>query len=234
MTTGYGKWDVLSQQVAEATTNNPYIEKKQQAYWSIRRTNQLNDFDAWTQETQASLDSLEKQGFDTAAAQRSLDVIASKRPNLDAALESKSEDRIIAMNSEILPLTRQLGDQVQEAQAQVSEAERMQFLVDQGFRAVARTDRINYDLTVILLDIGPAESPLINLKTDLEAANWILTTGNLGMANTPFQFSKKDLKDLSMAYRDLASTADIPPDLSATLRAMVITLNNAADQMEVQ
>jgi hypothetical protein len=233
MTTGYGKWNDLSLQVRAATTNNPYIDEKQQAYWSVRRTNQLKDFDAWVLDTQASLDLLTKQGFDMAAAQRSLDVIGSKRPDLLAALESKNEDQIASVNGVIRPLTQQLGVQVQEAQAQVSEAERMQFLVEQGYRVVKRADIINNDLTMILLDIGPAEPALRQLKTDLAATDRMLATRNLGMAKTPFTLVKQDLRDLSMAYRDTANTATLPEDLTATLRAMVITLDNAADQMEV-
>lgn len=232
MTTGYGKRDVFTQQIGAATTNNPYIDQKQKAYWSIRRTNQLEDFDTWVLDTQASLDLLTKQGFDMAEAQRSFDVIGSKRRDLEAALESKSEDRIADVNRVILPLTRQLGDQVLEAQAQVSEAERMQFLVEQGYRVVNQADIINTDLTVILLDIGPAEPALRQLKIDLAATNRMLATGNLGVAKTPLSLAKKDLKDLSMAYRDTANTADLPPDLTAILRAMVITLDNTADQME--
>ena len=234
MTIGYGKQDELSFAIGAATTNNPYIGQRQRAYWSIRRTNQLQDFDAWTEETQASLDTLKKQGFDMAAAQRSLDVIGSKRPDLESALESKSEGRIATVNGVIFPLTRQLGEQVQEAQAQVSDAERMQFFVEQGYRAVARADQINNDLMFILLDIGPAEPPLRQLKIDLAVTDRMLGTGSLATAKTPLSLVKRDLKDLSMAYRNTVNTADLPPDLTAALRAMVITLDNTADQMEVQ
>lgn len=233
MEIGHGKPDLLSRQVGAATTNNPHIVEREQAYWSIRRTNQIRDFDAWVKDAQASLDILKLQGFDTSSAQRTLAVIGSKRPDLDAALAAKSEDRIATVNGVISPLTRQLGSQVQEAQAGVSEAERMQFFVEQGYRAVAQADQINNDLIVILLDIGPPETTLRQLKIDLASLDRMLATGNLGMAKTPFLHVKKDLKDLSMAYRDTANSASLPPDLTAAIRAMVITLDNAADQMEV-
>jgi len=234
MEIGYGKPDVLSRQVGEATSGNPYIVQREQAYWNIRRTNQIRDFDAWVKESQGSLDTLKTQGFDTAQAQRTLDVIGSKRPGLDAALAAKSGERIADINGVILPLTRQLGAQVQEAQAGVSDTERMQFFVEQGYRAVARADQINNDLIVILLDIGPPETSLRQLKIDLAAMDRMLKAGNPGMAKTPFLHVKKDLKDLSMAYRDTANSASLPPDLAAAVRVMVITLDNAADQMEVQ
>ena len=233
MVIGYGKPEVLSRQVGAATTNNPYIGQREQAYWSIRRTNQMRDFDSWVKESQASLDTLKTQGYDTSQAQRTLAVIGSKRPDLDAALAAKSGERIAAINGVILPLTRQLGEQVQETQAGVSDLERMQFFVEQGYRAVARADQINNDLIVILLDIGPPETSLRQLKTDLAATDRMLKAGNPALAKTPFLHAKKDLKDLSMAYRDTANSASLPPDLAAAIRVMVITLDNAADQMGV-
>lgn len=234
MEIGHGKPDVLSQKVGEATTANPYIVEREQAYWSIRRTNQVRDFDAWVTESQGSLDTLKTQGFDITSAQRTLDVIGSKRPGLDAALAAKSGERIAEVNAVILSLTRQLGEQLQEAQAGVSDTERMQFFVEQGYRAVARADQINNDLIVILLDIGPPETSLRQLKIDLAAMDRMLKAGSPSMAKTPFLHVKKDLKDLSMAYRDTANSASLPPDLAAALRVMVITLDNAADQMEVR
>lgn len=233
MAKGHGKPDELSRKIGAATTNNPYIGEKKAAYWNTRRTLQLADFDAWVLVSQGSLDTLRKQGYDTAAGQRSLDVIVSKRPDLAAALESKSEDQILAANGVILPLTQQLGEQAGEIQGQVSEGERIQFYIDQGYRAVYRADTLNRDLTMILLDIGPPEPALKKLKTDLVTTSRTLKTGNLPLTKAPLTLVKKDLKDLSMSYRDIANAQDLPPDLMANLRSMVITLDTTADQMEV-
>jgi hypothetical protein len=233
MDRGQGKWDVLTQKVRTATINNPYIDEKKAAYWNLRRENQLSDFDAWMLSAQESLDTLNRLGYDTAAAQRTHDVLASKRPDLVAALESKSDDRIASMNLVLLPLSQQLGQQVAEAQGKVSDAEKIQFLIDVGNRAVARADTINNDLTAILLEIGPAEPALKKVKIDLTATSKMLATGNLAVTKTPLSLVKKDFKDLSMAYRDIANSADLPPDMTATLRALVITLDSTADQMEV-
>ena len=71
------------------------------------------------------------------------------------------------MNGILLPLTQAFGQQVAETQNQVSDGERIQFFIDQGYRAVSRADAINGDLTVILLDIGPPEPALKKVKTDL-------------------------------------------------------------------
>jgi hypothetical protein len=233
MTRGHGNQRDLSQKIGAATTNNPYIGEKKAAYWDTRRTRQIADYDTWVLSSQVSLDLLKKQGFDTAQSQRSLDVIASKRPDLVAALESKDEGRILSFNAVLLPLTQAFGQQVVEAQNQVSDGERTRFFIDQGYRAVSRADAMNADLTVILLDIGPPEPALKKVKTDLTATSRALNTGNLPLAKTPLTLVKKDLKDLSATYRDIANSQDLPVNLTASLRSMVIALDSTADQMEV-
>lgn len=232
MANGHGNPADLTLAVRAATANNPWIEEKKTAYWNTRKTRQLADFDTWVLSSQNSLDSLQVQGYDTAPSQRTLDVIIARRPDLVAAFESKNEAQVNSANAVILPLTRQLAEQADAAQAQVSEGERMQFQVDLGYRAVYRADSINADLTTILLDIGPAEPALKKVKADLLVTSRTLRTGNLPLARTPLSLVKKDLKDLSAAYRDIANSADLPPDLTATLRSMVLTLDNTANQME--
>jgi hypothetical protein len=231
MAVGQGKRDELVQQVGAATANNPYIEQKKQAYWNTRRTNQLRDFDAWNAEIQGTLDALKAQGFDVSRAQRSLDVIGAERRHLDAALAAKSEGEIEAVNSVIFPRSIQLATEVREAQEQVSEGERMQFLVEQGNRGVARADQINNDLIRILLDIDDAEGALRSLKGNLATTGRLLANDNLAAAKTPYLLLRQDYHRLAMAYRELANTASLPTDLSTAMRQMVVILENAADQM---
>jgi hypothetical protein len=223
----------LSLPISTAKTNNPYIEEKKNAYWNTRKTNQLKDFDAWVLSAQGALDMLKTQGYDTSKAQYTLDTISSKRPEIQSALESKNENQILYMNSAVYPLTQQLGQQVIDAQSQVSERQKMEYLVEEGYRAVFRADTMNNDLVVILLDIGPAEPVLKKTKTDLAATKIMLATGNLPLAKTPLTLVKKDLKDLSSAYRDIGITANLPPDVAANLKSLVIVLDNTADQMEM-
>jgi hypothetical protein len=233
MSRGQGKWDVLTLNVRAATTGNPYIDEKAQAYWGTRKLNQLRDFDAWLLNAQGALDQLNRQGYDIAAPQRTHDVIASKRPDLTAALDSKSNDQIAAVNTVILGLSQQLGSQVAEAQAGVSGSEKTRFYIDQGYRAVYVADTLNENLTQILLDIGPAEPALKKVKVDLAATEKALNAGNLARAKTPLLLVKSDLRDLAATYRDIVNTADLPPDLSATLRALILNLDNTSDQMDV-
>jgi hypothetical protein len=233
MTRGHGKWDDLSLLVRASTTNNPYIDEKKVAYWNTRKVNQLEDFDGWVLDTQGSLDILKKQGYNTATAQRTHDVIASKRPDLVAALDAKNDDRILSINQALLPLSQQLGQQTADIQVTVSDGEKFQFYIDEGYRAVARADAIDNNLLPILLDIGPVEPALKKVKLDLAASSKLVRTGNLATTRTQLLLVKTDLKDLSTTYRDIATTADLPPDLTVTLRAMVITLDAMADRMEV-
>ena len=53
----------LRAQTGKAVIANPYITMRKDAYWSARRTQQLADFDAWVDQIQKSLDSLQAQGF---------------------------------------------------------------------------------------------------------------------------------------------------------------------------
>lgn len=232
MEKGYGKPNDLALAIRTSTINNPYIEQRRAAYWTVRRTSQLAEFDSYAGSAQASLDTLQARGYPVESAQRALDVLVSRRPLLQSALDAKSEERIISAGDVILPLSEDLGEETARSQEQVSEAEKMQFYVDQGYRIAYRADALNMELTRALLDIGPAEDTTRRLKQDLSLASRLLGTGSLGLAKNPMTLVKKDIKDLSMDYRDLASSADLPPDLSATLRTLVVSLNNAADSME--
>lgn len=231
MAVGQGKRDELVQHIGAATAGNPYIEQKEQVYWSTRRTSQLRDFDAWTAGIQDTLDALKAQGFDVSRAQRSLDVIEAERRHLDAALAAKSEGEIEAANAVIFPRSIQLATEVKEAQVQVSEGERMRFLVDQGYRGVARADQINNDVIMILLDIDDAEGALRSLKGNLATTNRLLANDNLAAAKTPYLLLRQDYHRLAMAYRELANTASLPADISTAMRQMVVTLEDSADQV---
>jgi hypothetical protein len=233
MAVGQGKRDELVQHIGVATAGNPYIEQKEQAYWSTRRTSQLRDFDAWTAGVQGTLDALKAQGFDMSRAQRSLDVIGAERRHLDAALAAKSEAEIEAVNAVIFPRSIQLATEVKEAQAQVSEGERMLFLVEQGNRGVARADQINNDLIMILLDIDDAEGALRSLKGNLATTGRLLANDNLAAAKAPYLLLRQDYHRLAMAYRELANTASLPTDLTTAMRQMVVTLEDSADQVAV-
>src|SRR5208337_1898082 len=134
---------------------------------------------------QQALDTLKNEGYDTTSAQRSLDLISFRRPDVVAALGSRNELKIQSMNSEILSMSQQFGQQVDDVQGQVSDDTTTGFLIDQGYRAVARADTINYNLTVILLDISPADSILAQTKKDLASARALQNNGNFESAKTP-------------------------------------------------
>jgi len=231
MTVGQGKWDQLKLQVSAATANSPYIADKQNAYWNTRTTGTLADFDAWATGSQQVLDGLKAKGYDTAIPQRTLDVITARRPEIQSALVSRSEIAVTAIGQQILAQSQEFSGQVTAVQGQVPEDRQMQFLIDQGNRAVERADTVNHDLAQILIDIGPADPALSKTKTDLAASQKVLGTGNLEAAKTPLRLVQKDLVDLAQAYRDVAHSADLPPALAAELNSMAIRLDDTVDQM---
>ena len=148
MARGHGKWDDLTLQVRAATTNNPYIEEKKAAYWNTRKANQLEDFDAWVLDAQEKLDALKKQGYDTATAQRTHDVIVSKRPDLVTALDSKNDESDHLRKPGDPSALTALGQQVGDVQVRYRMVKNSSFISTRGYRAVSRADAISIiDLT---------------------------------------------------------------------------------------
>jgi hypothetical protein len=232
MNRGYGAWDDLELGMMKATANNPYIEEKKNFYWSTRISGQISDFDTWAQGEQAHLDGLVERGYDTARAQRALDVVVAKRPELQAALESKSEDRVNAAAGTLLALTGDYAVKLKETQQQVPDDARIRFLLEQADRTVVKADRLNTDTILVIIEIGDAEPALSKLKSDLVATRLLLNAGRLEAARKNLLILKKDYTDLAQAYQTLATSANLPPDLQQALAAMSVALHNTADRME--
>jgi len=231
VTKGQGKWEDLNVQVLAAKENNPYILNKQEAYWAVRKANHLADFDAWVKDGQQKLDTLKARGYDTTAAQRALDVFASKRPAVEAALTSKTEIAILTVSPQVLSLSEDFVRNLAVAQEQVPDSMRLKLLLDQADRAVVLADKVNTDLVPYLLDIGDADPVLSKTKTDITASRKVLDTGNLGATRTEMVHVQKDLVDLAQAYRDVAHSAALPEEFTAELNTMALRLDDAADQM---
>jgi hypothetical protein len=231
MIIGQGKWYDLGLQIGSATANNPYITSRQNAYWNTRSTGTLADFDAWVANSQEVLDNLSANGYDTTAAQRTLDKISISRRDVQSALGTRSESSVASTGQQLLSQTQGFSGQVTAAQGQVPAGVQEQFFIDQGYRAVERADTVNYDLTMILIDIGPADPALSKTKNDLASSRKVLNTDNFGATRTPLRLVRQDLTDLSQAYRDVAHSSDLPPSLTAELNSMVLRLDNTSDQM---
>jgi len=229
--TKQGNRDDLIREIAAAKLNNPYIQAKKDTYWTVRRTDQLADFDTWVREGQRTLDSLKIQGYDTTAAQRALDVFSAKRPDVAAALTSKSDPSIESANLVVTPLSEAFIDQLLAMDAQVPDSGRWNHFIQQGDRAVAQADRINLALIPIILDIGDADPALSKAKTDLNTARNVLNTGNLEATKVPLRLVEKDLTDLALAYRDIRNRVALPGNLSEELNAMALRLDETAGEM---
>jgi hypothetical protein len=231
MGVGQGSWDELNRKIRLATSGNPYIEEKKNLYWSTRKTGQLSDFDSWISNAQTELTSLNAKGYDTARAQRALDVTSSKRPDLQAALDAKDESRAGAAAGLIFNLSSEYVARAGEIGQQVPDDIRIWSLLEQADRAVAKADRLNADTIRITLDLGAAEPALASLKDDVVTTKRLLASGKLETARKNLPLIKKDLTDIAEGYRSIARSANLPPDLAVALNAMAITLDNTANQM---
>lgn len=231
MSAKQGNYDALGRQIAAAKLNNPYIQMQKDNYWTVRKANHLSDFDTWVSEGQQSLDTLKSRGYDTTTAQRALDVFSAKRPDVQAALASRSDTTIDAMNRQIGPLSEDFIAKLIVIEEQVPDSGRWNYLIQQGDRAVAEADRINRALTPLLIDIGDADPVLARTKTDLNTARRILGSGNLEATKVPLKLVQKDFTDLAQAYRDIRSTAALPGTLSDELNTMALRLDETAGTM---
>lgn len=231
MSAKQGNYDALGRQVSAVKLDNPYIQAQKDNYWNVRKAGQLADFDAWVAEGQQSLDTLKLQGYDTTTAQRALDVFSAKRPDVQAALTSRSDTAIDTVNRQIEPLSEDFIAKLIVIEEQVPDSGRWSYFIDQGYRAVAEADQINRALTPVLIDIGDADPVLAKTKTDLKTAQRVLSTGNLEATKDPLKLVQKDLTDLAMAYRDIRNTAALPGNLSDELNTMVLRLDDTAGAM---
>ncbi|MDD1695069.1 MAG: hypothetical protein LUQ71_10130 [Methanoregula sp.] len=231
MTKGQGKWDALNLQILTVKDNNPYILEKKDTYWTVRKADELADFDAWVRDGQQKLDTLKTRGYDITTAQRALDVLSSKRPEVLSALNSKTELAVQVINPQILSLSEEFVRKLAAVQEQVPDSLRLKFLLDQTDRSVGLADRVNIDLVPFMIDIGEADPVLSKTKTDLADSRKILNTGNLGSAKIQMRIVQKDIVDLAQAYRDVAHSVALPADLSAELNSLVLRLEDAADQL---
>lgn len=231
MTRWNGDGKNLGQAVAAARDGNPYILARKDAYWQARTTGDLAGFDAWVQDGEKTLATLDAAGYDTKPARRDLDVFIAKRPDLQAALNAKSEDNVRSAGAVLLGLSQKYVSDISAVQATVPDNARFRFYVEQGYRAVEQADRANNALYPILIDIGEPETVLAQAKTDLGATNKVLGTGNLGAAKTPMRLVQKDFTDLAQAYRDVAHSTSLPADLAAELNTLAIRLDETASQM---
>jgi len=229
--TKQGNRDDLTREIAAAKFNNPYIQAKKDTYWTVRKTDQLADFDTWVREGQQILDSQKAQGYDITAAQRALDVFSAKRPDVAAAIGSRSDTVIESANLVVTPLSEAFIDQLLALDAQVPDSGRWNHFIQQGDRAVAEADQINRALIPIILDIGDADPALSKTKTDLNSARKVLSTGNLETTKVPLRLVQKDLTDLALAYRDIRNRVALPGNLSEELNTMALRLDETSGEM---
>jgi hypothetical protein len=223
----------LNSQLSAATNNNPYIQAKNDTYWNTLSEGQLGDFDADVQNAQTVIDTLDQDGYNTTDPQWTLHMIVAKRPDLKAALDLRDEYGIRSTLNDIFQLSQQLAQQVTDIQGQVPKNTKIQFLADQAGRAALRGDAINNDLKALLLDVGPEETTVSQMKTDIAGTRSMIESGNIDQASTSLILLKQDLTDLSQEYQNIADSANLPPDLAETMRSLAITLNNAATQTVV-
>ena len=226
-----GKSVDLQAQIGKAVNANPYIAMKKDAYWAIRSTQQLDEFDRWVTGTQNTLDTLKARGFPVTSTQPYLDRFASVKPDLKSSLDTKDFDRADGTALTIKDRSTEISDRIMALQGEVSRDTTAEFRIDEADRVIARADRINNQLVEQILDIGAADPVLSKTKTDVKLAHGALNGGQTGLVSTQLLLIKKDYRDLASAYRDIAVSSILPDGMADTLKSTSISLENTADRI---
>jgi hypothetical protein len=231
MRAGKGRWGELQSQMKAAVDSNANIGSLKNGYWSTRNENELANFDTRVQRVQVVLDTLKGKGYDTTAAQGTLDAIRAKRSLLEAAILAQDTTRIQVINKDIYTLSQQLVQQVKDLQVAVPDKTIIKYYIGLGNRAVARAEMINNDLRSLGIGVTAAEQALSAVKTDISAAQAALDAGDVTGAKDALHKAKADVIALAQAYRTIAKTAGISADEAGTLETTAATLDLAAAEM---
>jgi hypothetical protein len=226
-----GKSRDLQEQIDKAVNTNPSITMKRDAYWAVRNTHQLDDFDTWVAQTQITLDSLQTRGYSTKDTQPYLDRFTSLKTDLKSSLDSKDFDRTDTTALLIRDRSREISDRIVSLQEPVSRDTIAEFRIDEADRIIARAERLNNQLVVQILDIGAAEPVLSRTKTDVKMARLALNGGQSGLLSTQLLLIKKDYRDLAAAYRDITVSASLQEGMADILKSTSISLEDTADRI---
>ena len=221
----------LQEQIGRAVNANPGIAMKKDAYWDMRSTRQLDDFDAWLKGAQRGIDALQAQGYPVTGTQQYLDRFASFRPDLKSSLDAQDFDRADTLALQIRNSSSEISGRIVDLKVQVSPDTTAEFRIDEADRVIARAEQINNQLTEQILDIGAAEPALAQTKTDVKMARLALNGGQKGLISTGLLLVKKDYLNLAAAYRDIAVSASLPDGMADTLKAMSLSLEDTADRI---
>ena len=226
-----GKVGDLQKQIGNAVSDNPYIAMKKDAYWSIRSTHQLDDFDSWVTKTQKTLDLLQTKGYAVQDTQPYLDRFASLKTDLKSSFDTNDFDRVDIIALKIRDRSGEISNRIVALQRGVSRDKTAEFRINEADRVISRADEINNQLIGQILDIGDAETVLSQTKNDVKMAHGALNGGQTGLASSQLLLIKKDYRDLAAAYRDIAVSANLHDGMADVLKATSVSLENTADQI---
>jgi hypothetical protein len=227
-----GKPAELLAKIDEAVKNNPELATLEANYWSERETDRLENHRIRVDRAQKVLDALKGRGYDTGAAQATLDQIRGMERELADALASRDNARIQAVNRAIADLWRTLIQQVRDLQVQVPEGSRVSYWIHVGERIMGRVDLINNDLETLGVDTSTLDPLITAAKGDLSAARSASSSGDLAGAKTYLQAFREDLKDLRDAYRSLLSVGAVTGKAAESVESLAAALDSTITQME--
>jgi hypothetical protein len=232
MKAGRGRPAELRSQVDAAVQGDGRLATLESSYWTTRSSDELANFDLHVQRSQGVIDTLKAKGYDTTAAQAKLGEITAKRSALESALALHDKTQIPVVQQQVVSLWQQLAVIVKDLQVQVPQNTKIQFHINEGNRAVARADMVNADLKSLAIDTTQAEQYTAAARSDLAAAQASLTGGNPDTAKSSLEAAKQDLRNLSLAYRDIAKRYQVPAEAASEAPATAAALDSMVTSME--
>jgi hypothetical protein len=233
MVAGKGSWSDLRAAIRAGLENDKTkFDALELAYWNIRVSLTLENFQTRVDRAQQVLDALKTKGYITAQPQSTLDAIKVKKGELQAALESRDTDRIRILWTEIHDLSRQLAAQVKDLQIKVPGEKKVQFWINVGDRAIERAGQTMNDLDRLGIDTSSLKPVLGAAKDDLQAAQNAFTAGDLVTAEQALRELRSDLKDLAGMYRKLVKDENLFGKTLKEIRSVAGALDSTADQMK--
>ena len=216
--------------LAENEENINDLKDKQ---WEKKKEIKLEIFDKRVERAQGVLNLLEEKSYDITEAQAKLDDINAKRTDLEEALDSRVNLSVVAVEHEILELSKELRVIVRELQVGIPQEKRIEHWIGVGERALERTNTIIEELEGLGIEVDNLKELHSAAEAELDKAKEAYEEGNLEEAKAAIESFKEALKELKDAYRELvAGNEELSENMEEKVEEVADTLEETVEEMD--
>jgi len=222
--------ELLSQIAAQLEEHKEDLNILKDRYWETRRRNVLEIMDICVGRAQDVLETLEDRGYNITDAQARLEEIKLKRSDLEDALDARNSVRVVRVELEILGLSVELGEIVEDLQVEIPKEKIVEYWITVCGKALERIDTIISELKALGLDVTELEEAHSKAETDLERTEEAFESGDLLGAIGALNDLKSDLIELKEAYEELME--DLSGDMREKVESLIEALRDALEGMD--